>query len=169
MAMSASFPSSRLPTLFDTPHISAAFMVIALSASSSPNPSLAAMPAHTGRLCISETGWSVIIATFTPALCRTPAVLKSIYFISILFLEARLGPSIAENPDCFISSAIRWPSEQWSSVMRRPNSFAILIAVSISSALCTCAFKGISPENTGAQHSSLKFFLDPSSAFLDWQ
>lgn len=79
IAISASFPISMLPTLSDTLHISAAFIVIALSPSSIPRPSLAAIPAQIGKSCILVTGWSVVIATLTPALCNIPAVLKSAF------------------------------------------------------------------------------------------
>ena len=79
IAISASLPTSRLPSLSATLHISAAFIVIALSPSSIPKPSLAANPAQIGKSCILVTGWSVVIATFIPALCNIPAVLKSAF------------------------------------------------------------------------------------------
>lgn len=42
---------------------------------------------------------------------------------------------IALAPILARSSAMRWPSVQWSNVMLRPNSRAILIDVKMSSAL----------------------------------
>lgn len=74
IARSASLPTSMLPILFDTLHISAAFIVIVLRASSIPRPAFAANPAQIGRSCIRVTGWSVVIATFMPSLCNIPAV-----------------------------------------------------------------------------------------------
>ncbi|EPZ54784.1 hypothetical protein H477_3925 [[Clostridium] sordellii ATCC 9714] len=49
IAISASFPTSILPTISSTPHIFAGFIVIAFNDSSIPNPSLAANPAHIGK------------------------------------------------------------------------------------------------------------------------
>ena len=79
IAISASLPTSILPILSDTLQISAAFIVIALSTSSIPNPYFAANPAQIGKSCILVTGWSVVIATLIPAFCRTPDVLKSAF------------------------------------------------------------------------------------------
>ena len=134
IAKSPSLPVFILPRRWSTRHIFAASMVIARKASYSLSPSFAANAAQRGRYCIRDTGWSVVIATVTPCLRKTPEVLKSNWLTSFLFRDAREGPTIAGKPDAAISFAIRCPSVQWSKVTEIPNSFAIRITVSISSA-----------------------------------
>ena len=75
---------------------------------------------------------------------------------SSLDREVKSGPTITGNPDSIISSTTKCPSVQWSNVSFKLNSFAIRIAVKISSARCTCAFNGISLRITGNQHSIRK-------------
>ena len=161
-AMSASFPTSRLPTRSATPQIFAGLMVMAFKPSSMGSPALTAIPAQMGRDWISDTGWSVVIAVNIPAFCKIPTVLNATFCTSILLRLDKSGPTMAGKPSCASRSATRCPSLQWSSVMRRPNSLAIRTAVKISSTRCTCAFIGISPLNT-ASHGSIR---KSSSKFL---
>ncbi len=75
------------------------------------------------------------MATVMPSLFKMPGVLKSTFLVSTLFLVDNEGPIMAGKPDSFISAAIRCPSVQWSRVISRSYSLAILMAVKISSAL----------------------------------
>ena len=56
MHISASFPSSKVPTLSSIPNIFAGLMVIAFRASSSFNPFFTAKAADIGKNSIGTTG-----------------------------------------------------------------------------------------------------------------
>ena len=124
-----------LPTLSWIPLNEAALIVMAFNASSSSIPSLTAIAAHTVRYCIGVHGWSVIMATLTPALDKIPGVFTVKFLSSTLDLSEIDGPIITPTPSSHIISCIRCPSVQCSIVKSTSNSLAILIAVSISSAL----------------------------------
>ncbi|MPN51781.1 hypothetical protein SDC9_199430 [bioreactor metagenome] len=75
------------------------------------------------------------MATLIPSLCKTPGVLKDLFLVSTFVLEVRVGPTTAGTLALFIYLDINSPSVQCSKVKFTSNSFAILIAVNISSAL----------------------------------
>ena len=144
MAISASFPGNRLPTLSAMPVILAGFIVMASRALYSSIPSFTARAAHTGRYCMGITGWSVIMAISRPAADRMLGVLKVRSLSSYLDRELRPGPTTRPRPSRTSVSVILCPSVQCSMVMSMSNSRAILRAVIISSALWAWALSGSS-------------------------
>ncbi len=90
------------------------------------------------------------MAVFIPASINALGVSKLLFLSSTFVLEPNVGPIKHGFPAALSSSTMRCPSVQWSKVISKSNSLAILSAVKISSALWACAFKGISFFSTGS-------------------
>ena len=91
---SASLPGVRVPTRLEMPAISAASRVMAARASSGSMPPRTAMAAQRGRYWMGVSGWSVQMATFTPA-ARSLAGLDRVWPTSSgLERSVRQGPVI---------------------------------------------------------------------------
>ena len=99
-------------------------------------PFAAAIAAHSGRFSIVISGWSVMMATDSPVSESFLYVAKLLLLSSGLLLSQRVGPSITGISSFFRISATVLPSVQCSTVTHRSNSFFILMALHISSALC---------------------------------
>ena len=110
--------------------------------------------------------------TCAPNFARIPGVVKDLSFNSNLDAAVKLGPTANGIFSAAYCSAIKCPSVQCSKVILTSYSFAIRIAVNISSAVCACAFKGISflitginPSIFGSKAGLLKI-SSPAASFL---
>ena len=88
-------------------------MVSARSAASRSMPSLTASVAWCTRKWIGTTGWSVVIASLTPARAMMPAARSVRLRSSTLTLVVNIGPMITGMFFSANRSAIRWPSVPW--------------------------------------------------------
>ena len=94
--------------------IRAGLMVTARSAVSRSRPSLTASAAWRISRWIGTTGWSVAIATVTPAAASSPGLAIVRFRSSTLDLAVISGPVTTGTPAAAILSAIRYPSVPWS-------------------------------------------------------
>ena len=142
--MSASLPTSSVPTLSETPICFAGLIVMALNASYGSIPAFTARPAQSGRYCSGVTGESVMMETWQPFAARIPGVVQDLFCSSNLLAWVSVGPTaIGISLYSASLSAMRWPSVQCSSVSFRSNSFAMRIAVRnfFMSEKCSCCIQ----------------------------
>ena len=127
---------------------------MALIASYSGRPALAARAALKERYCWGITGESVMIENKIPALYSSFGVSKDIFASSNFDLWVNAGPQIHGKPLSLIWGRMLLASVTWSNVILIFSSFAIRIAVKISSALWAWHFNGSSLLTTGIMASS---------------
>ena len=111
---------------------------------------------------MGTTGWSVVIATRTPAAASVARLAMARSRSSTFDRVVNIGPKITGMSRSASTSAILCASVPWLMTRRYPNSSASRRAVAMSSCRCVCWSQASSPSSTRARVSSARSVLNGS-------